>query len=356
MVKKSYFKELLLIFVLVLFYVSSLSAINFTSDVDSLIQKGIEYSIKQNYTVAINIFKNIEKNFPDQPVGYFFHAATLQTKMMDYEIYSDEEEFLQLVDKTIVLAKQQIKQHKNNAKAYFFLGGAYGYLAFYEGKKEDYLKAFKNGFRSIKALEKALSIDNTLYDAYLGIGTYLYYRHRLSKFFTWLPFMANDREKGIRMIKTAMELGTYSRHAALNSFCWIALQERNYKEAWRYVSNVLQKYPSSRIFLWCAAELATKLKKYDLAVRYYREILQSLRDERKLSPYNEATCYQKIAQIFMQQNRWQEAYQVCKKVETIQLNGTIDQKLARKFKRIKAMQKICMKNFNEINSIKGTDP
>jgi len=66
---------------------------------DSLIREGIRLSIEQSYPKAISIFTRMQEEMPANPAGYFFHAAVLQTQMMDFETYDKETEFLDLVKK-----------------------------------------------------------------------------------------------------------------------------------------------------------------------------------------------------------------------------------------------------------------
>ncbi|MFQ5676128.1 MAG: hypothetical protein ACE5G1_09545, partial [bacterium] len=92
-----------------------------------------------------------------------------------------------LLNKTIKLTQTKLADGKDIAWNYFFLGGAYGYLAVYQGKQNKLLQAFRTSRLSIKALEKARSVDGSLYDLQVGLGTYKYYQSKLSRHLAWLP-------------------------------------------------------------------------------------------------------------------------------------------------------------------------
>lgn len=286
---------------------------------DSLIKKGIRLTIQQSYQEAIVVFEQIETSSPDSPVGYFFHAAVLQTQMMDYENYQNEAEFLRLVRHTIELSQQQAKDEPRNAWAYFFLGGGYGYLAFYQAKQKNLLQAFNSGKQSVNALEKAIQIDPALYDAYLGLGTYYYYRSKFSRYVDWLPLVNNDREQSIKMIKTAMAKSRYSHYSAMNSYCWICIEEEKYQEGLEIATQVLQEFPQSRLFLWCAAKLSKKLKQWRAAANYFEKILFSLTKNKALSPRNEIVCRKNLTQIYLRLGEHRRAEEQCQKVSAMDL-------------------------------------
>jgi tetratricopeptide (TPR) repeat protein len=311
---------------------------------DSLIQIGIQLSIQQSYDQAENIFSKLEKEMPDNPVGYFFHAASLQSKMMDYETYDEEGEFLFLIDKTIKLSQKHLKKQPKDAWAHFFKGGAYGYLAFYLAKQKKIIVAFQNGFRSVKALESAIKLDATLYDVYFGLGTYKYYRSKFSRYLAWLPFVKDERQTGIEMIKTAMQKSKYSRYAAMNGYCWIAVAEGNTDEAWQLVKSALEEFPQSRVFLWCAAEIAEKLNRWEEALSFYRQILNSLKAQKALSPYNEFVCRRRIAQIYVKLTDYGKAQEECERIDRIKMNKNTQKRLGTK---LKDFQNFCNSNANE---------
>ena len=299
---------------------------------DSLIREGIRLSIEQSYPKAISIFAKMQEEMPANPVGYFFHAAVLQTQMMDFETYNKETEFLDLVKKTILLSKNHLRGSQKEPWAYFFLAGGYGYLAFYQGKQNKLIEAFKTGRHSIKALEIALKNNSSLYDLYFGLGTYKYYRSKLSRYFTWLPFVKDERAEGIEMIKTAMEKSRYSRYSAMCGLCWICIEEENYQEGFEIIKQGLEEFPDSRIFLWCAAKTAKKLKLWHEAAGYYEKIILSLETANILSPYNEIVCRVNLYDIYSKFEKYQQAEEQCQKILAIHVNKADQKRLSKNFK------------------------
>ncbi|MDZ7264214.1 MAG: hypothetical protein ONB16_06485, partial [candidate division KSB1 bacterium] len=145
---------------------------------DSLIQTGIELSIQHDYPQAESIFHKLIEAYPDHPVGYLFMAATLQSKMMDYETERWSEDFQRYIRLAIDTAENSKSQ---DLWAMFYHGSALCYLAFYEGRNGDYLKAINHGFSGIAILNRIVKIDPEFHDAYFGIGSYQYWRSQKTR-------------------------------------------------------------------------------------------------------------------------------------------------------------------------------
>ncbi len=259
---------------------------------DSLLQRAVIATVDQEYDRAFRVVDQAIALAPNDPLGPLFRAATLQSRMMDYEVYEDEKEFFKSIKQCRQLAEKKLQRQPNDAWGHFALGSAYGYEAFYIGKKKRYLEAAHLGWNSIKHLEAAVRLDSTLYDAYLGIGTYKYYRSKLK-----LLFFADERETGLAMVRKAGTHGKYSRYAALNGLTWILLDENNAQEAFAISDAILQKHPRSRFFMWGVAESASRLEKLDYAREIYQRLINTLTEEGKLNPYLEAVGRTKLARL-----------------------------------------------------------
>jgi tetratricopeptide (TPR) repeat protein len=286
---------------------------------DALLKKAIALTAIQRFQEALALTDTVIKLTPNEPSGYFFRAAVLQSRMMDYEDYNgDEKAFFDATGACRKLAQTKLQDHtiagRDEAWAHFFLGSAMGYEAFFIGKKKRYLEAFRYGWQSIQHLEAALKIDPQLYDAYLGIGTYKYYRSKMSKKFSWLPFVKDERELGIRMIRLSIAKGHYSRTASINGLGWILMDENRPAEALALIDSALAIYPNSRFFLWSAGEAAYRVAHYEQAAAHYRLILESLQTEKHLSPYLELVARARLARVYQADKKIEEA---CREVERI---------------------------------------
>jgi len=69
------------------------------------IDAGIKAGLQHEYDQAFTIFTNLAEESPNDPVGPFFAAAVMQSKMMDYETNKWQGEFNNNIDLTIALSK-----------------------------------------------------------------------------------------------------------------------------------------------------------------------------------------------------------------------------------------------------------
>ncbi len=282
--------------------------------IDSLVRQIINRTIAQKYRNALVLADSVTVLAPEEPIGYFFRAAVLQARMLDYGSLEDEKTFFNATGTCRKLAEKKLRQNVKDAWAHFFLGSALGYEAFFLGKKKRYFEAFRTGWQCIQHLEAALKHDPRLYDAYLGIGTYKYYRSKMSKNFTWLPFVDDERAEGIRMVRQAIANGRYSRSAAINGLSWILMDENRSEEALALVDSALTIYTGSRFFLWASAAAAYRVERYDQAAACYGQILRSLQDENVLSPYIELVCRTRLARAYQAAKKMENA---CRELERI---------------------------------------
>ncbi|MDZ7345072.1 MAG: hypothetical protein ONA90_11235 [candidate division KSB1 bacterium] len=287
--------------------------------IDSLLQRAIGLTTVQQYDEALALIDSVIRLAPQEPVGFLFHAAILQSRMLDYETFEDEKAFFKATSVCRKLAQTKVARRPKDAWAHFFLGSALGYEAFFLGKKQRYLEALRAGWQCLQHLETAVKLEPQLYDAYLGIGTYKYYRSKLSKNFSWLPFVDDEREAGISMIRQAAAKGRYSRYAAINGLAWILLAENRPEEALTLVDSVLAFFPTSRFFLWGAAEAAYRTKRYEKAGQHYQQILSSLQEEKRLAPYLEIVGRTRLAKVYLAASRTEAACQELGRIAAITL-------------------------------------
>lgn len=270
----------------------------FPSQLDSLILLGIEATFLQYYDQAESLFIQLEKMYPEHPAGLFYRAATLQSKIMDYETSQWGEEFEARIGKAIRLGEQALQKNPGDAWLYFYTGNAYLYKGLYLGKTGRLVSGFLYARKGINYLEKAVEMDRSLYDAYLGIGSYKYWAGRFYKYLSWVPGIQDERELGIQMVQKAIEKSRFSKWVGMNTLGWIEYDRKNYTTAMELFSKGLSQFPKSRFFLWGMADCAFGMGNYPLAIQLYSELLESLFEAGQKNGYNEAECRLKRMQAY----------------------------------------------------------
>jgi tetratricopeptide (TPR) repeat protein len=214
------------------------------------IRFGIDLTIHEHYDDAIDHFTRMKNDFPEHPVGYFFLAAVWQSRMLDFETFRWEQIYRQHLEEAIRIAEDRLRQNPDDIDSRFFLGAALSYKSYHAARRKQYLIAIQTALRSIKHLSRVTEADPLFCDAYLGIGSYNYWRSRLTESFSWLPFFPNLKSEGIEMLEKAGECGIYTKWVSLSNLAWIYIEEQAYERAIEISESALVHFPDSRFFLW----------------------------------------------------------------------------------------------------------
>ncbi|HVP36123.1 MAG TPA: tetratricopeptide repeat protein [Terriglobales bacterium] len=303
----------------------------------NLIIEGINATLNENYLYAQGKFRQIIKEKPEDPAGYFFLGALYQAEMMDYEGDFKEEEFYSELEIAIRLARNRIKSGKETPWDYLYLGNAYGYLGVYKARKGGWWPAFKNALKAKSAFKKAVELDPKFYDAYVGLGSYHYWTSYYTKSFAWLPFFADDREKGIEELKLAAKESLFSRVAALNALIWIYIKEKNYSLAIALADSLQKEYPDGKIFLWALA--TAYYEKYDWhnAIEFYGLIKKRLDNNPAENYFNLIECQYIIADSYFNLGDFTECISTCREALSYDLDKRMRERQKDKLNKIREL-------------------
>jgi tetratricopeptide (TPR) repeat protein len=270
-----------------------------------------------------------------------YQAVVLQGKMMDFEDYHEESLFFALMDTTIAKSQGLIKGHSTEAEAwlYFYLGMAQGFKGVHEGKLERWWSAFRDGWRGVGNLKKAVRINPDLHDAQLGIGSFIYWRSRMMHKLSWLPVIRDERKKGIALVQRAAAKSRYSRIAARAQLVWILMKEGRYDEAIVLSSGLSRRYPDCRIFKWGWAEGLKHKRAWGPALRLYREMLASYEADPQSNHYGAIQCRRKIAAISFEQKQYSETISQCRRILRYDLDEANQARLEDKLANVRKLLK-----------------
>ncbi|MBI3586852.1 MAG: hypothetical protein HY088_06970 [Ignavibacteriales bacterium] len=263
----------------------------------SLVLAGIDLTLKQEYASADSIFRVVEREFPSHPSGYLYRAAVLQSKAMDYEAELDVASF----DSLIALGKEKAEEQRRKASSspwgHFFLGTALGYDSYARVYRREWFGGVTKGLSSVSEFKKALEKDSSCYDAWVGIGTYYYWKSRKTEFLHWLPFVSDSRQEGINVLERSAQKGVYNKFAALSALVAIYLDARDFDAAERCATLGLNSYPTNRTFLWGLATALHNGGKLDRAAKAYRNLLDILKADTTKNIYNEIVCRLNLVKV-----------------------------------------------------------
>jgi len=197
---------------------------------DSAVVEIARHIWNNRFSPALHQAKNIQQNETDNPLGYFLVGTVYQTISEEYRTDRFSDLVEENLSKAIKLAEKKQKKDKLNPDWPFIEGAAHSYRALHRAFHGDWWGAFKDGFSTTSGLNKALELDSSYYDAYLGLGAYDYYKTVKAKAFLWLGLVGDKREEGISKIRIAIAHGALASHNARESLMRIYFEEKRYAD------------------------------------------------------------------------------------------------------------------------------
>jgi len=285
---------------------------------DSIIHKGLEYAYIENYPIAESLFNLVVKMDTLNPAGYFFLSGLYNLYSIDMGNDKNFEAFKEAIDKAVKYGNIYIKSYSNDGWSYFFIGGALTYMTFYYGLKGKYWSALVYGVKALNWVKKTVEIDSTIYDAYLGLGGYDYFKGQF-------PFWRSEKEKGIKKIRMAIEKGRYSKVAAADGLGQILMREGRYKDAERMLEQIVHLYPESRTLKHPLIETYIALKEWDKALSQSLELLR-LSERRPTSNYVKLTAISYLGIIYYNKRLYKEGKKYINQAFNIARNKKLSKK------------------------------
>ena len=251
------------------------------------------------------------------------------------------------IDSLLTLAEKKteklLENDESNIWYNYYNALISGYKAYYQALQNSLLSALSNGVESLQSFKKCLEADPNFYEAYIAAGTYNYWKSAQTKSFSWLPFISDKREKGIKLLEKAVQHSTYNYYLAAYSLIWIYIDFNQSEKAILLSLKMLEKYPESRFFKW---GLARAYEDTDLtkAIAVYKELLKSVETLKERNGYNDIVLRHKIAMLYNRNNEKNKALKLCNEILDFKINSVkIKNKLENRIERVKKLRKELLK-------------
>jgi len=219
-------------------------------------QKGLDHLYDMRFEQAEDHFDDIDRRYPDHPVGPFLEGLRLWwTIMVDLTDTSHDEAFIDQMDEVIARCDDFAGDHPDHFDAALFRGIAYGFKARLASNRKNWWSALQNGRKAIghirAAAEEAPPGNG---DYVFGKGLYDYYtavmeeEYTLAKAITWM-LPDGDKRRGLRLLHRAARDGRYVQTEAIYYLAQIYyLYEGDYTMSARYVRRLRERHPYNPFF------------------------------------------------------------------------------------------------------------
>ncbi|MCK4306835.1 hypothetical protein KAW50_01255 [candidate division WOR-3 bacterium] len=285
---------------------------------DSLIQQGIHYSYSEKYEEAEAIFRKAIEIKPEDPAPYLFLTSLYGLYMADFSTDSLEKKFFAYSDTTVLISERKISSCDTSALVHLWLAGGYGARAFYKVQHKDIFSGVQDVVKSIKEFHKAIEIDSSLFDAYIGVAGYDYFKHRLFSYIPWTEDSHWESE-----IKLACEQGKYLKIVALACYSSLLIEEERFAEASQVATQLVSKFPDSRTFRWIRVKSYCGMEKWELARDEYEKLLELTLVGQPENFYNIGSCRLGLAKAYLELGETQRCKAQCEEILNLPDNPKI---------------------------------
>ncbi len=270
--------------------------------------KLINATFRDQYDEAVGVADSMIKAYPDYPAPYFFKAATLQGWMSTYRINNFQRGMEDNTQKAIDVGEALLEK-EYNPWLHFYVGGAYGYRGFNRFRKLNWIGAYRDAGRGIDHFEKALEKDSTLYDVYLGLGSYYYWRTAKSKFLRIIAFWIPDkRELGIEQLHFVIDHGRYAIYESIYVLLAAYYNEGLYEKGLQLVNEAIQEKERPNLTdLYFKGRFLAQNGKWPEVEQIFTGILNKIADYKYPSIGYQVECKYWIAKALEQQGQEKEA-------------------------------------------------
>lgn len=279
-----------------------LVAVDLDSAYVAQLRRGIAFTMVEQFDSARTVFAAMVERDSLDHAAMLYLAGVDHAEMMDREEFDKKDQFERTVEKAIALAERARRKSGQEAWALLTIGNAHAYTASLEAKGGSWWTAMRRGLKAKGAYLDALKFDPRLYDSYLGLGTYHYWKSAKTEFINWLPFVGDNKDDGIEELQLAVDSSLFSNDLALNSLIWINLERKQPESALLCAETLHTKYPNSRLVRWGMAFSNYSAGKFAAALRYFGEIATSLESDSTQNYFNLIECRFHRAKIFLSVN------------------------------------------------------
>ncbi|MDZ4722445.1 MAG: hypothetical protein SGI97_00815 [candidate division Zixibacteria bacterium] len=228
---------------------------------------------------ADSLQRDFARIYPDDPGCYLIQAAIEMAKMAFFEdnLYPD---YAKLLDTLRMKAQMVSDSGSASTKSWMhlFVGHSKAYGSIRESRFGSLYSAIRLGLAAKSEYEAGLALDSSIYDHYMGIGTYHYWKSAKAGMLRWIGLFKNDRALGIKELYIAADSAQIFKESARSGLIWIWINKEKYDSAIAVAEEMQKAYPDGTSFLWPMAQAYFAKRDYVNTARIYRLIRDKIDD------------------------------------------------------------------------------
>jgi tetratricopeptide (TPR) repeat protein len=257
--------------------------------------RGVDMMMDGDLDGAVEVFQQIEQKDPESPLGYVLEAdATwwriyyVSANLIDPDVFDVanmeatpyDSHFDDLDNVAIRKAVARIHLRQDLARSLLYEGFAYALRARLEGLHDRDLPTARAGKRMRSHLLRALELDPSLTDAYMGVGIYNYFVDTLPGIVKFLSMFiglpGGSRTEGLRQLQLCAQKGELTGPEAKFYLAkdYSRGNERQYEKSLRLFGELQQEFPHNPLWPMLIGSLNYRLGRPQKGEEIYREVYQ----------------------------------------------------------------------------------
>lgn len=219
------------------------------------LRQGLDRLYDMDYAGANAAFAEIEKRYPDHPVGPFLRSLQPWWEILvDPDDDSHDDAFFGSMSEVIQRCDRRLRRDPQDLDGLFFKAGALAFRGRLYTDRKSWLRAALDGRKALQLLEEVRKRDPENPDLLLGVGLFDYladvapHQYPILKPFTRF-FPQGSRQRGLAEIAEAVEKGSFVQAEA--AFCLVQINyifEHDFATSLHYARWLRDRYPDNAVF------------------------------------------------------------------------------------------------------------
>lgn len=297
------------------------------------------------YSDAERVLDRFIADHPEEPAGYLLKAAALHYRAVDYEDFSRAGEFRKLLDRAESLALGKSAANPGDLWAKFFLHSARTFRGAWETANGSLVRGMMLGRSGAGGMARIIETDPRFYDAFLGDGSYRFWKSSAAKGMRLGPLVGDERSRGIREVREAIERGTLTGPLSRTVLLEMLLAYDPAVAA-RDGSELVRSYPRCRLFAWQLGEAYKKLGDFEAASGVFTALAERYVKDPEDDGSGQVRCWWKLAVLADERGMKKECGKYCERILALGERETVR---ARQAKRLEGARKMLAEIQRERN-------
>jgi tetratricopeptide (TPR) repeat protein len=258
-------------------------------------KRGLDLMMNGELDASIEVFRKIQKDDPDSPLGYLLEADAdwwkiylTEGNLVDPDVFESVSETITPYDadfnrlQALALQKAESRLHapQDQAQSCLYEGLAYALRARLEALRDRALATARDGKKMRSLMLNAVKLDPHLSDAYLGIGLYNYFVDTLPGYVKVLRFLillpGGSREVGLEQLQEAAQKGELTRNEAKFHLAkdYSRPIEHQYAKSLALFQELAADYPRHPLWKLLVGSLEIRLGRPQRGEALYQEVIR----------------------------------------------------------------------------------